>query len=133
VDERVFERVPPELASWAVAAGRPTEPRAWSPNCVGPGDAGPQEEEMGGPRIDYPLSGARFVIDPERPRELQRLDVKIVAPARTLEATLVVDGEAVARVVAPFDASWALRRGDHELVAEANGRRSAPVMVRVRE
>jgi penicillin-binding protein 1C len=134
VEERIFERFPPEFASWADAAGRPIEPHAWSPNCVGAGDdSAARDGDTSAPRIAYPLPGARFVIDPDRPRELQRLDVKIVAPDRARQATLVVDGETVARVGAPFDASWALRQGEHELVAEVDGQRSAAVRVRVRE
>ncbi len=133
VAERVFERFSPEFASWAEAAGRPVEPRVWSPDCVGTGEMDPSPDEDGAPRIVYPLPGARFVIDPERPRELQRLDVMIVAPSRAHQATLEVDGEPVAEVGTPFDASWALRQGEHELVAEVDGRRSAAVKVRVRE
>ncbi len=83
-------------------------------------------------RIVYPLPGARFAIDPDRPREAQRLRVQIVAPGHAREATLVVDGQQVARVGSPFDASWALREGDHDLVAEVDGARSAAVRVTVR-
>jgi hypothetical protein len=80
----------------------------------------------------YPLQGARFVIDPDRPLATQKLDVQIVAPPRAREVTLVVDGARVARVGAPFDASWALREGEHELVAEVDGARSEAVRVSVR-
>lgn len=134
VEERIFERFPPEFASWASAAGRPIEPHAWSPNCAGAGeDSAARDGDTSAPRIAYPLPGARFVIDPDRPRELQRLDVRIVAPDRARQAILVVDGETVATMGAPFDASWALRQGEHELVAEVDGQRSAAVRVRVRE
>jgi penicillin-binding protein 1C len=134
VEEGVIERYPPEFASWAAATGRPTAPAGWSPNCPAPASAEALDSLAGaaGPRIAYPLPGARFVIDPDRPLATQRLDVQIIAPARAREATLVVDGEKVARVGAPFDASWALREGEHELVAEVDGARSAAVRVTVR-
>ena len=85
------------------------------------------------PRIEYPLPGARFAIDPDQPRDAQRLDVRIVAPRRAREATLVVDGERVASVGAPFEAWWKLEAGDHELVAEVDGAKSAAVRVTVRQ
>jgi penicillin-binding protein 1C len=139
VTEAVFERYPPELAAWAAAVGRPVAPRDWSPECPGPSAAtdeppGPgAAEDAPLPRIAYPLPGARFVIDPDRPRDSQRLDVRIVAPVRAREAALLVDGQTVARVVPPFEASWKLEAGQHELVAEVQGSRSAAVRVTVRD
>jgi penicillin-binding protein 1C len=139
VEERVVERFSPEMAAWADAAGRPVAPREWSPNCPGAGDPLASEGPPGsapdteGPRIAYPPAGARFVIDPDRPREAQRLPVHIVAPERAREATLVVDGAQVAKVGAPFDTSWPLQAGEHELVAEVDGRRSDAVRVSVRQ
>ena len=136
-DEGVLEQYPPQYASWAAAAGRPVAPSGWSPNCPAPDSAavaGAGAADASSPRIVYPLPGARFVIDPDRPLATQRLDVQIVAPPHARQATLVVDGErvGVARDGAPFDASWALRAGDHELVAEVDGARSAAVRVSVR-
>jgi penicillin-binding protein 1C len=125
---RVFERYPPSLRAWAEAAGRPVAPPGTNGTNEGAGD--PSAETV---RIAYPLPGARFVIDPDRPRESQRLDVRIEAPAEAERATLVVDGETVATLTAPFRASWPLRGGDHELVAEVGGARSPPVHIRVRD
>jgi hypothetical protein len=59
--------------------------------------------------------------------------VQIVAPGEAREARLVVDGAEVARVGAPFRAEWPLAPGQHELVAEVDGRRSAGVRVGVRD
>jgi penicillin-binding protein 1C len=139
VEERAFEVLPPEFAAWADAAGRPVAPRDWSTSCPDVAArgadpvAGDAQGEAPAPRIAYPLAGARFVIDPDRPRDAQRLSVHIVAPERAREATLVVDGARVARVGAPFEASWALEAGEHELVAEVDGERSATVRVSVRQ
>src|ERR1019366_1517233 len=134
IDRRHGPRARP---SWAPAAGRPWAPSGWSPNCPAPDSAavaGAGAADASSPRIVYPLPGARFVIDPDRTLATQRLDVQIVAPPHARQATLVVDGErvGVARDGAPFDASWALRAGDHELVAEVDGARSAAVRVSVR-
>jgi penicillin-binding protein 1C len=138
VTEGVFERFPPEFAAWAGAVGRPLAPRGWSPDCPAPSTwaprlTGPLAGDGSTPRIEYPLPGARFAIDPDRPRDAQRLDVHIVAPERAREATLVVDGQAIARVAAPFEASWTLEAGEHDLVAEVDGARSPSVRVTVRE
>jgi len=128
--ERVFERFPVDLAAWALAAGRPVAPREWSPSCPGVDEEGAPDAEL---RIAYPLSGARFVIDPDTPRALQRLEVQIVTPASAREALLRVDGHDVARVGAPFTVSWPLEAGVHELVAVADGVASAGVRVTVRD
>jgi penicillin-binding protein 1C len=138
VEERVLERYPPELAAWAEAAGRPLVPREWSPNCPGDGAADAPDDPARafpaqGPRIAYPVAGARFVIDPDRPREVQQLRVHVVAPPTAKKATLVVDGAAVGSAPAPFDVSWPLQAGEHELVAEVDGARSEVVRVSVRE
>jgi penicillin-binding protein 1C len=130
VDEVVLERYSPELSAWAEGAGRPVVPRGWSPNCPGIDDDASDGDAL---RIAYPLPGARFAIDPDRPREAQRLAVHIVAPSHAREATLVVDGLRVARVQAPFEASWPLEQGEHELVAEVDGARSPVVRVSVRQ
>ena len=46
---------------------------------------------------------------------------------------LLVDGQRVARVGAPFVARWALVPGDHVLVARGDGGgQSSPVTLRVR-
>jgi len=130
VDERVFERFPAALSAWAALAGRPVAPREWSPFCPGQDELAVAGEEV---RIAYPLPGARFVVDPDAPRALQRLDVQIVAPSSAREATLRVDGRDVAHVPAPFTVSWPLEEGVHELVAVADGVASPGVRVRVRD
>ena len=130
VDERVFERYPAELAAWAEAAGRPTAPRGSSPACPAPDLAA--SSEVGAVRIAYPPPGSRFVLDPDRPREAQILDVHVVALEPAREVALRVDGQVFARVGAPFEVRWPLAPGRHELEAEAGGARSAKVRIDVR-
>jgi penicillin-binding protein 1C len=130
VEERVVERFPAELAAWAETVGRPTAPTAWSPSC--PRSAGDAVDEPADLKISYPLSGTRLVIDPDRPRGAQELDVRIVAPSDARRVTLRVDGEEVASVGPPFEVKWPLREGRHELEAETSGEKSAKVVVYVR-
>jgi len=130
VESRVFERFPADLSAWAHEARRPVAPLEWSPSCpAGPTDA----EGATDVRIAYPASGSRFVIDPDTPRELQRLEVQIVAPGSAREASLRVDGKQVATVHPPMVVSWRLEPGAHELVAVAGGAESSVVRVNVRD
>jgi penicillin-binding protein 1C len=121
VEERVFERYDGAMRTWADAAGRPEPPDAYSPLCPG------RSRDPGMLRIGWPADGARFVIDPDRPRALQQLSVRIDAPAEVQQVEIVVDGRTVARVPAPFVARWPLSSGRHVLVARADGAQSPPV------
>jgi penicillin-binding protein 1C len=129
VEERVFERFPPDLLAWATAAGRPMAPTEWSSRC--PGD--PTAVAGESLRIAYPLDGARFVIDPESARDSQHLEVEVVAPSGAREVALVVDGKVTAHAGRPFALSWPLEPGDHQLVAVAGEASSPTVRIRVRD
>jgi penicillin-binding protein 1C len=131
-EERDFERFPPELREWAEATERPLEPSDWSPFCPGRGAPSVAAADPG-VRILYPLPDAHFVLDPDRPRDAQRLDVQIIASNAAHETTLFVDGQAVARAPSLGPPSWRLDPGEHELVAAVDGVRSAPVRVHVRD
>ncbi|MGH7294298.1 MAG: penicillin-binding protein 1C, partial [Polyangiaceae bacterium] len=127
VVERTFERYDDDARAWAVAAGRPVAPERFSPLCPGALAGGGSA-----PRIGWPRDGARFVLDPERPRQQQRLTVRLEAPPEAERVELLVDGRAVARVGAPFLASWVIVPGEHVLVARGpGGATSAPVSVEV--
>jgi penicillin-binding protein 1C len=123
VELRPYERFEGPLAAWAHATARPLAPTAWSPAC--PGTASPGEL-----RIGYPASGERFLLDPKLPRDVQVLGVRVDGPVAT-PVSLRVDGRIVGRAALPNTVSWRLEPGEHELVAEAEGRRSAPVRLRV--
>ncbi|HET9934558.1 MAG TPA: penicillin-binding protein 1C, partial [Polyangiaceae bacterium] len=109
VVERTFERFPPEYLAWATAASRPLAPRDFSPMC--PDAPHPVEPREAAIRILYPADGARFAIDPERPASVQLLSVPLAVPEGTREAALLVDGEVVDTVHAPFVAQWLLVPG----------------------
>lgn len=126
VAERTFERFDGPFASWAHAAGRAVAPIETSPLC-GPGGA--REVVFGAPRdvaIRYPRDGARFLVDPDRPRAAQAIPLKVDAPASS-DVALFVDGRLAGRSAAGAPVYWPLVRGEHAIVAEAGGRRSAPV------
>ncbi|WP_394849435.1 penicillin-binding protein 1C [Pendulispora brunnea] len=110
---RVVERYPAAFTAWAHAAGR----------------EGARGE--GRLHLTYPHDGARFAIDPERPRGLQSITVRIEAPPGVQQAALRIDGQLVARIGSPFVVRWPLEQGTHTFVAEANGTSSSPVRVEV--
>lgn len=132
IETRVFEQYPPDLAAWAREAGRPTAPEETSSLCPA-ADTEEVPSGEGALEIVYPHDGARFVIDPDRPRELQAVSILIVAPPGVREVRLRVDEGPPSKLVAPFRSTWRLEAGEHTLVAEVPGREGqATVHVRVR-
>jgi hypothetical protein len=126
VEEKRFERFQGSFAAWAAGAQRPVAPSGFSPLC--PGDA----RVAGALSIGYPHDGARFVIDPERPRALQTVAVRVEAPRGAPSVRLRVDGRVVASAGTPYVVRWELTPGVHEIVAECPELASSPpVRVRV--
>ncbi len=128
VVRRAFERFDGPYAAWAAGAHRTTAPDAFSPLC--PAKGGASSAPL---RIGYPRDGARFLLDPGRPRAQQIVSVRVEAPdgAAGLVA-LKVDGRVVARAPSPYVVGWTLEPGAHEMIAEAEGRSaSAKIHVRV--
>ncbi len=126
VAERTFERFDGAFASWAHAAGRTGAPVETSPLCGG-GREHPRVRE-GDVAIRYPHDGARFVLDPDRPRSAQAIPLKVDAPAAETVA-LFVDGRLAGRGTAGAPVYWSLERGEHTIVAETSGRRSEAVSI----
>jgi penicillin-binding protein 1C len=123
--ERTFEQWDEAYAGWALATGRPVAPTESSPAC--PVES-PELASFGvdaRPSIVYPLDGSSFLIDPERPIDLQALDIR-VSPAGT-KAVVTVDG-----VVLRDASHWPLHVGEHTIVAEVDHVSSAPIHVKVR-
>lgn len=102
---RTFERWPPEYETWAAHMNRPIAPEESSPNCPVAEGAADRERNV---HIVYPFDQARFVIDPDRPRDLQALEIKV--DPRT--AAVLVDG-------APVGPShqWKLTPGEHTITS----------------
>src|SRR5580704_17946225 len=70
VVEQTVERYDEASRAWAEAAGRPVAPGGFSPLCPAGGSVAAPSL-----RIGWPGDGARFVLDPDRPRAQQRLGV----------------------------------------------------------
>lgn len=127
---KTFERFDPRYAAWAASVGRPVAPSAFSPDC--PPDASELGASSGPLTIRYPLDGARYVIDLDRPKNAQVLAVSVVAPGGTPEVTLLVDGVPVDHQKSPYTLRWPLAQGDHDLVARAGATESTHVRIHVR-
>lgn len=118
--ERTVERFPSEYAAWAARAGRETARVANTGETSGP------------PSIAWPRDGDRLLLDPGRPRRLQAIEVRALAPPGADRVTLRVDGKIASTLGPPFVASWIPEEGEHVLVAEAPGFAAGePVRVRV--
>ncbi len=132
VAERTFERFDGPFASWAEATGRTDAPVDTSPLCPGGGGSGPLRGHGSGRQADvairYPHDGARFVVDPDRPRSAQAIPLKVDAPSSAMVA-LFVDGRLAGKAGGGTPVYWPLERGTHEIIAETSGRRSEPVNI----
>jgi penicillin-binding protein 1C len=129
VEERAFETFDGAFAAWADAAQRAMAPRAFSPLC--PGDP-PAGGPAGALRVAFPHDGARFLLDPDRPRDAQSIAIRVDAPAGASRVAVRVDGQLLALSESPFVAEWRLAPGDHVIDAAAPDGTAAPsVHVRV--
>jgi penicillin-binding protein 1C len=128
-ETRVFEDLPPTYVAWATDAKRPLPPVESSPFC--PADDRPARGDA--LVIRTPVDGIRYVIDPDRPRDLQVATIEVVAPEATTEVTLEIDGATFAKRRRPFVFAWPLSEGAHVATAKAAGAEpSAPVRLTVR-
>lgn len=131
-ETRVYEKLPPEYDAWAAAEKRPTLPTESSPFC--PVALQPDAPAGATLAIRRPVSGLRLVIDPDRPRSLQTLEIEVTAPDSVKEVTLRVDGDRLATKKRPFVFDWPLLAGHHAFVAQATGSPdSTAVSIDVRE
>lgn len=116
-ETRVLERWPPPYTEWAARMSRARVPETSSPHC-------PVATESGaGVRVLQPFDGGRFVIDPDRPADLQRLELR----ALPSDAEILVDD-----VRLGSDHAWVLTPGTHTAKARAHGEESPPVHFTVR-
>lgn len=130
VEERAVELLPAEFTQWAHATGRPRAPSGSSPFCPLPESAAPGDEIA----ILAPADGARFVLDPDRPRDLQRLRIAVAGAVLRERPRLEIDGSAPVALDDSLRFDWLMQPGEHEFVAIGEGgERSAPVRVSVRD
>jgi penicillin-binding protein 1C len=126
VAEKPFVRLPDEYGAWAKSAGIAVAPEAWSPLCSGAGVSATTTA----PKIRYPVDGARFTVDPDRPRATQMIPITVDASEGAGDVHILVDGRPLAD--AGRRAFWRIEKGDHQIEAETpGGRRSDVVRVRV--
>jgi penicillin-binding protein 1C len=105
--------VPATYAAWAAANGVAVD----------------AESAGVAPRVQYPVSGATFWIEADRPREEQAIPLR--AAAAGVAGRWEVDGVTVATVGSPFTARWVPSPGEHRIVLVVDGVASAPARVRV--
>lgn len=115
---RLFEAWDGTYRGWAERMNRPLLPDGSSEGCpVAP------SESSDTPVITYPVDSARFVIDPDRPRDLQVLHVEV----SSADASVAIDG-----VTLPKTRAWALAPGEHTITALRGDHAGKPVRFSVR-
>ena len=117
-ETHVLERWSAPYKDWAARMDRSRVPEESSPYCPVA-----VEELRTGIRITQPFDGARFVIDPDRPGDLQKLAIHVTPE----DAEVRVDGALLAK-----DHAWQLEAGTHEVRARHAGVESAAVRFTVR-
>jgi penicillin-binding protein 1C len=139
VVEREVELLPPEYTQWAHGVGRPNISGGSSPHCPhpeGPNDAahGDSAPTASAVQILSPADGSRFVLDPDRPRDLQRLQIAVAAGSSRGRPRLQInDGEPL-ELDASLRFDWRLEPGVHVFVAtDERGKESTPVRISVRD
>ncbi len=126
VDGRLVLDLPPEAQGWAREEGLPLLP---------PAEDAP--ERAATLLLLRPDPGARYRLDPDLPRDAQRIPLVAEAGVELAHLRIEVDGEAVVYFAAPpYHAHWTLVAGEHTFVAvgrDLQGRelRSAPVTITV--
>lgn len=135
--ERVFERWRQPYTEWARRTNRALAPEASSTACPtdddaaeldgAPGDdsGAPSVRDPLAPRIIHPFDGARFVIDPERPADLQLLEIRVEPEGTTVEVR--VDDTLLSKT-----RTWPLAPGTHTITARSGSHVSSPIRITVR-
>lgn len=114
-----------EYAEWALRQRLELSPSNWSPLCEG---APPVEPHIA---IREPKTKARYLYDPDTPREYSTVRLAASVTPATEEIVWLVDGTPIARVGWPHEARVSLSPGSH-LIRAAFARRaevSHPVTV----
>ncbi len=124
VEERLFTVLPAEYAAWGVERGfgRPPE--------EGRGRAAEPRAEI---NLIHPRNGARFLLDPDLPREFQTIALRAIITPAVPEVVWYVDGTEYRRVPFPYETRWELKEGTHTIQARFPKAyvASPPVTIRV--
>lgn len=98
---RFFPVLPPEYDAWAEDHG------------LSPPEAAARPEKRATVSVRYPPDGARFIIDPGRPRQFQTVGFEVMVEPRISEIVWYVDGEEYGRADYPYTIRWPLTEGKH--------------------
>jgi len=125
VEERVVTELPGAYARWEAVhgAGAPTR---WSPLCPPDGVA------VDAVVVTHPSGGDVFLVEPGYDRSTQTLELSVEVDPPVPEVTWWVDGQPVTEAAWPYEASWPLQPGDHEVWVQVGDRASEPVTFQVR-
>jgi penicillin-binding protein 1C len=110
-ERRVFEIYPAEYRAWAEQSRRPVPPSRVSARC----GASLGETAALTPRIVFPTPDARFVIDPALHAEQQAIVLSARAGGGPVQ--FVLDGRVLGEVESPYELSWRLVPGRHDVWA----------------
>jgi penicillin-binding protein 1C len=135
VELRTLVALPPRYAAWlerqAFAAWDPTAPElAAAAEAGGSGALATGERSV---RILSPEPGARLLLDPEAPAELNTLALAALVEPPAEQLVWYVDGRPFRTVEPPFAARWRLEPGEHWFEARVpfSPARSRAVRIRV--
>ncbi len=123
----VHEVFPEALIPWAMAAGR-YDPIAYELAAMDGDSAGQGGAVL---TISSPREGSSFVINPDVPRQYQRLKVHVAGADPDDNVKLYVDGKLFETSARPFIFTWALTPGEHTLEAGTKHAQSQPVTISV--
>ncbi|MBL9039765.1 MAG: hypothetical protein JNG84_14710, partial [Archangium sp.] len=115
--------LPEVYAPWARQQKLAIAPTAESPLCP---TTAPAQRAI---RIRTPAPASRYLYDPDTPREFSTLQLSAEVQPATEDVVWLVDGEVVARVGYPHEASWPVTRGSHVIRAQlARGGELSPAV-----
>ena len=127
VEERVMTQLPSAYARWEAAHATERAPTEWSPLCPPDGHA------VDALVVTHPRGDDVYLVEPGYTRTTQTLELSVEVDPPVPSVTWVVDGQPVAEAPWPYEATWRLEPGQHEVWVEVDGRRSDPVPFRVRD
>jgi hypothetical protein len=126
VEQRPYELLPAEFASWQKDHPGRAPPSRWSPLCPGQGAV------PGAIVITWPRNDEVFLLEPGYDPRTQSLRLAAEVEPRLPELTWTLDGKPLAARAWPYEAEWQLQRGRHVLRAAAGASQSDPVEFEVR-
>jgi membrane carboxypeptidase/penicillin-binding protein PbpC len=100
--------LPAEYATWAARAHLAVAPTATSPLC--PASPGAERPSVA---IAEPRGSARYLFDPDTPRELSTVHLRATATPASEEVVWLVDGTPVGQVAWPHELRWPMTKGTH--------------------